>query len=49
MNMKVEKEILDSYQTIMRFDDQTRQDAESFFNQYKNKQQEQMVTSQITS
>lgn len=41
--MKVEKEILDSYQTTMRFDDQTRQDAESLFNQYKSKQHDQMV------
>lgn len=39
----MENEILDHYQAIMRYDDQTRIDAESLYNQYKNKQHEQMV------
>ena len=42
--MKLESEILDSYQVVMRFDDTTRQAAESLYNQYKSKQHEQMVS-----
>jgi len=41
--MKLEHEILDSYQVVMRFDDTTRQAAETLYNQYKTKQTEPMV------
>jgi hypothetical protein len=44
MSMKSEKEILDGYQTTMRFDDATRQDAQNLFEQYSSKQHEQLVT-----
>ena len=47
MSMKSEKEILDGYQVAMRFDDGTRQDAQSLYGQYSSKQHEQMVSSLI--
>jgi len=41
--MQTEKEILDAYQTTMRFDESTYQTAEHLYNQYKSKQLSHMV------